>query len=102
MQCDMRTCSRIDYQTEINMNSKLFIVLFAAIFTAVSAMTCKCARGPTVLTRKVCQELSFKVGTDSKHTDFGRTTCYNMTKDNTTKYFIPQCKKDGGDRWVCY
>ncbi|RCI00281.1 hypothetical protein CU097_010589 [Rhizopus azygosporus] len=72
------------------MNSKIFAVLFAAIFyfTTVSAMTCKCARGPTVITRQ--------------HTDYGTTTCYNMTKDNTTKYFIPQCKKDGGDRWVCY
>ncbi|KAI8084070.1 uncharacterized protein B0P05DRAFT_466996, partial [Gilbertella persicaria] len=60
----------------------------------------------SVITRQVCNALSFKVGTNNRHTDFGTTTCYNMTWQNTVDYFIPECKRQAARpsdaSWVCY
>ncbi|EIE85495.1 hypothetical protein RO3G_10205 [Rhizopus delemar RA 99-880] len=86
------------------LNVKLFIFALVTFFclATVSAKTCKCVKGASSITRKVCNELHFKVGTDGAYSAYGTTTCYNMSDSNTKKYFIPKCKDLGGSDWVCY
>lgn len=80
----------------------LFVVLVVLYVANVSAITCKCMKSLASITRQVCNALDYKVGTDSKHTDYGTTTCYNLGSGDPAKYFYPKCEDLGGTRHICY